>query len=576
MTFKKAFDTIDTDGSNTVSLPELRAHIVKLAAGELPGSVGEDAEDTSENGRTGGASQAAMKRTVIFGADIQTSKLDEEVYDVANFYWEDGCSQAIARSEIFINVTLAVISLNAMYLGVDADNNTAENLLEAPWGFIACEYAFCIFFLFEWTVRFLAFESKNNCLKDGWFKFDTLLMFLMITETWILPSILPVIAQDSAPPPTAPLRLLRLLRLSRLVRLIRQLPELVVIIKGMLYSIRAVASSLIMACILIYVFAILEHMLLKDEEVVEGHFSTLPLCMWTLLMDGLLLMNTSTTLGHIVHQGKFHTTAAVMVFLLFILIAGYTVMNMLIGVILEVVSAVSENQKDESDIKLMKQTILLELKKHDDGDGMIDEEEMMDLMADPATVETLTSLGIDVPFLQMLQVMSYSTPDASFPIEVLIEQMLTCRSALSFTVKHMVIQTKLANWNLTSNLERLEAHVEKQMDTRLSKLSGELRASLRRLSAPVPAQSPPDQSLSQPASQKILSRPSSGMSFRGRLVQSNPPPSQQLTFQSQGDKAIYPTRPRSAKGGVPIVRGRMVIAQPTHVIDIEGGEFEHL
>merc|ERR1712110_974103 len=95
------------------------------------------------------------------------------------------------------------------------------------------------------------------------------------------------------------------------------------------------------------------------------------LCMWTLLMDGTLLDAPGVVLNRLVHRGEFNTTVAVIIFLVFILLSALTVMNMLIGILCEVVNAVAASEKEESDIAVMKNSILLELKKFDDGDGMI-------------------------------------------------------------------------------------------------------------------------------------------------------------------------------------------------------------
>ena len=35
-------------------------------------------------------------------------------------------------------------------------------------------------------MRFGAFRRKIDCLKDLWFKFDTVLVILMVAETWII------------------------------------------------------------------------------------------------------------------------------------------------------------------------------------------------------------------------------------------------------------------------------------------------------------------------------------------------------------------------------------------------------
>jgi voltage-gated sodium channel len=402
--------------------------------------------------------------TNVFANLPKTSSLDEEVYDVSDFYWRQGFAQAVARSEAFINVTLAVIALNAVYLGIDADHNHADLLLEADIGFITCEYLFAVFFVFEWAFRFAAFQDKLDCLKDNWFKFDSFLVLLMVMETWVMPFLLPVIASGSKPPPTAPLRLLRLLRLSRLVRLLRSLPDLIVIVKGMFAAMRAVSSSLLMILILIYVFAIVMHMFLAKDVLVEEYFATLPRCMWTLLMDGTLLSETGPLLGLLVHRGDFNCVVAVTCFLIFILLASFTVMNMLIGILCEVVAGVAESEKEEAAGRVMRQTILLELKKYDDGDGMIDEDELTELMADPMSLQVLESLGIDVPFLQEFQVMTYREPGSSFPMKMVMDQMLTCRRDLSCSVKHLVMQHKLSQWTLGNSIMQHEERMEKMQE----------------------------------------------------------------------------------------------------------------
>lgn len=147
---------------------------------------------------------------------------------------------------------------------------------------------------------------------------------------------------------------------------------------------------------------------------------------------------------------------------------------MLIGVLCEVVSAVAANEKEEAAIKLMKQTMLLELKKYDDGDGMINEDELNELMACPSSVSVLQTLGVDVPFLQELQVMTYSKPDTAVPIEGLIEQMLTCRTELNYTVKHMVLQQKLSDWSLYNNFTKHEERMQRMIDASISKLAEDM------------------------------------------------------------------------------------------------------
>merc|ERR1712048_222312 len=159
----------------------------------------------------------------------------------------------------------------------------------------------------------------------------------------------------------------------------------------------------LMVVVLVYVFGIVIHMFLKDDDLVANYFETLSLCMWTLLMDGTLLDAPGVVLNRLVRRGEFNTTVAVIFFLVFILLSALTVMNMLIGILCNVVTAVAASEKEEADIAELKKTILLELKKFDDGDGMIVAEELAQLMAAEESVQVLESLGIDVSYLQQMQ-----------------------------------------------------------------------------------------------------------------------------------------------------------------------------
>merc|ERR1719291_1195509 len=51
--------------------------------------------------------------------------LRKPVYDVKNNYKKDGVWSAIAKNSYFENLTLGVISFNALWLAIDTDNNTA-------------------------------------------------------------------------------------------------------------------------------------------------------------------------------------------------------------------------------------------------------------------------------------------------------------------------------------------------------------------------------------------------------------------------------------------------------------------
>merc|ERR1719305_1470323 len=86
--------------------------------------------------------KSAMKEKV-------KASLDKPVYDVKNFYHTTGRAQWIARHPVFENLTLFVISLNAIWLWIDTDYNTEADPVKVEWYFVIVENLFCLYFSFE-------------------------------------------------------------------------------------------------------------------------------------------------------------------------------------------------------------------------------------------------------------------------------------------------------------------------------------------------------------------------------------------------------------------------------------------
>merc|ERR1719207_101031 len=106
--------------------------------------------------------------------------------------------------------------------------------------------------------------------------------------------------------------------------------------KGMMVASRAVCSSLLMVLIMIYTFAIVLNMGLKEEKALNKklsprNFKTIPRTMWTLLMDGTFMDSTGTVLSELLFSGIPVCWLSCVIFMVFILFSAITVMNMLIG-----------------------------------------------------------------------------------------------------------------------------------------------------------------------------------------------------------------------------------------------------
>jgi hypothetical protein len=249
----------------------------------------------------------------------------------------------------------------------------------------------------------------------------------------------------------------------------RSLPELITMVKGMKVAARAVASSLLMVAMLIYVFSIVLHMIISDDacEVGGGYedkFGSLPKTMWTLLMDGTFMDSTGNTLWPLLERGQSNTYLAVFVFLIFVLLSSMTVMNMLIGILCEVVSAVAQSDRDEIALGLLRDTILMELKAHDDDEsGTINRAELERTLRDPHTVSVLTHMDVDIDFLEIFQDMSLPKDDSEIRIESIIEFILTFRGDQACTVKHLIEVQGRNRWYLSKGLNQICRRMESKL-----------------------------------------------------------------------------------------------------------------
>eukprot|EP00929_Paragymnodinium_shiwhaense_P095894 TRINITY_DN5720_c1_g1_i1.p1 TRINITY_DN5720_c1_g1~~TRINITY_DN5720_c1_g1_i1.p1 ORF type:complete len:790 (+),score=197.57 TRINITY_DN5720_c1_g1_i1:114-2483(+) len=341
-------------------------------------------------------------------ADAQAMKeklrnaMSKPQYDVSDYYKRHGIWQFIARDHYFDHLTLTIIGINALWIAIDTDHNRTSSLLEAEALFQVAENAFCFYFTFEWLVRFLSFQHKLNGFRDRWFCFDSCLVSTMILETWLLPLI--IIATGAggggALGNASMLRLLRLLRLSRMARmarLLRAMPELMVMIKGMAVAMRSVFFTLCLLGCIIYVFAIAFVQQLRGT-VFDGSgrdpFESVPEAMKRLLLDGVL-PDQGPFVEMVGSQGPF-AWLAVMVY---ILLGSLTVMNMLVGVLCEVVSVVSSVEKESLLITFVRNQLLTMIKESgldSDGDNRISRQEFESLLEKEAAAKCLQMVGVDV------------------------------------------------------------------------------------------------------------------------------------------------------------------------------------
>eukprot|EP00747_Dinoflagellata_sp_TGD_P142910 gnl/TRDRNA2_/TRDRNA2_176311_c0_seq18.p1 gnl/TRDRNA2_/TRDRNA2_176311_c0~~gnl/TRDRNA2_/TRDRNA2_176311_c0_seq18.p1 ORF type:complete len:311 (+),score=86.71 gnl/TRDRNA2_/TRDRNA2_176311_c0_seq18:344-1276(+) len=192
---------------------------------------------------------------------------------------------------------------------------------------------------------------------------------------------------------TAILRLFRLLRLSRLLRMLKSLPELMILIKGMATATKSVSYVICLLFIINYVFAIAFVQLAPDGGYIqEVFFEHVPLAMYSLLIYLTFLDN----LADICNAIRAESEIGMVLALLFIYFACMTVMNMLIGVLCEVITAVAETEKEERITSLVKEKMSNIVTGLDtDYNGKISYKEFTRILHIPEALVALQEVGVD-------------------------------------------------------------------------------------------------------------------------------------------------------------------------------------
>lgn len=297
-------------------------------------------------------------KPVFADAEVMKKRAREALtrpqYNVANYYWNTGVCQAIARNMWFENLTFFVIFLNACWIAVDTDYNDASMLLDAHPVFQVAENCFCSYFFVELIIRFGAFQSKIDVFKDFWFVFDTLLVSLMVVETWVLSFILLATgaSRDGSGMGNSSVlrvvRIVRMLRISRMARLLRAIPEIVIILKGIGAAARSVSVFFALWLIVIYIFAIVFRQITDGDDIGRTYFSTVPDAMNSLLLNGVL-PDSALIVNDVTSANPWFWP----IIMLFVLFASVTLMYMLLGVLVEVVGVVASTEKEGMTVSVL-------------------------------------------------------------------------------------------------------------------------------------------------------------------------------------------------------------------------------
>eukprot|EP00931_Biecheleriopsis_adriatica_P042720 TRINITY_DN24361_c0_g1_i3.p1 TRINITY_DN24361_c0_g1~~TRINITY_DN24361_c0_g1_i3.p1 ORF type:complete len:750 (+),score=135.63 TRINITY_DN24361_c0_g1_i3:41-2251(+) len=380
------------------------------------------------------------KRFVMSIAEMKRRVRDclhEEPYRETDFYSTTGPYQELARNEYFHNVCIAMVVANVIWIGIDIDLNKADVLCNAPLIFQLVDNIFCVFFTFEMSVRLLAFRDRASAFQEAQFLFDFLLAMMVVWECWIQVLMYKLLGSATAGSQSYSalrvVRLVRLTRAARIAKLLDFLPELRILVKGFLLAIRSTFTIVLFLALVIYVFSLVFTQVLGDCMVGSSSFESVPATMNFFLLQVLCGFDSQFLNDLLAIHWTYY-----LLFLLYLFISQMALMNMLTGVICEVVSAVSEVEEQESFMLQAVERLGGVLHALDiDGNNKIDKEELESLLGNKKLLLILKDEGIDVVGLVDLVPFLFRDHD-ELRINEVLEFLIQYRGSKTATVRDLV------------------------------------------------------------------------------------------------------------------------------------------
>ena len=227
---------------------------------------------------------------------------------------------SLREHRIFNIMVVSVIIASAIYAGAST--------YDLPDSYVAAfqffDYAITLFFLTEIIIRLLSEKHMINFFKNGWNVFD----FIIVTI-----SLIPVSGNETA-------FVARLLRVIRILRIITLFPDLRKIIDSFFESIPKVFSVVLLMFILFYIWAAIGSILFEDVD--SSRWGNIGKAMLVLLQI-ITYDDWASIMGDVMSIYPLSW----IYFVSFLIINGFILFNMIIGVLIEVMAKHYQNNKEK-------------------------------------------------------------------------------------------------------------------------------------------------------------------------------------------------------------------------------------
>jgi len=199
----------------------------------------------------------------------------------------------------------------------------------------------------------------------------------------------------------------------------------------------------------VYAWGIAMHSLLKSDESLHEYWGTVSKCMMTLMGNGTLVDNITDVMRGL----AWSHVPAFIAFIVFVLFSSLTVLNMLIGVLCEVVGAVAEAERQSSALTKLKANLLGMLKSIDtDGSGDISQDELCSIIEREECARVIRSLKIDLPEMFGVFEMFFQSHGA-MKIHDIMQILLDNQGDRATTVQDLCTSSKLTRFSMAKDFK---------------------------------------------------------------------------------------------------------------------------
>jgi len=249
-------------------------------------------------------------------------------------------------------------------------------------------------------------------------------------------------------------RLIRFARMTRLIRLVKFLPEVQIMFKGILIAGRSVIVTFFLMLILTFVFAVLLRQVTNGTALGKNEFPSVLGTAYILLLLGALPEHAD-----LIHFLNKTSWLAGLVTLLFAACSTIVLMNMLMGIIVQVMQVVGAMENEAATTHKVKTKITEILRNMDkDSNDKLSEEEFQALLTTPETAIVIKDLGVDpVGLVDFADFIYRDQSEISFP--EFLDLLIQLRGANQATVKDIVDLRQFVTQELRKTEERYNEYL---------------------------------------------------------------------------------------------------------------------